>query len=202
VKLYFAPGACSLTPHIVLREAELPFELERVDHRQKKTKDGGDYRAINPKGQVPALRLDDGQILTEVAVVVQYIADQKPASKLVPPCGGMPRYRLQEWLNFIASEMHKGVGALFNPAASDEWKAMQKEALMPKFEFLAKALEGKTYLMGDQFTVADAYLYNILRWTKLHKIELERWPAIAAFYQRVEARPAVQAALKAEGLIK
>ena len=201
MKLYFAPGACSLTPHIALREAELPFELERVDHRSKKTKDGGDYRAINPKGQVPALRLDDGQILTEVAVLVQYIADQKPAAKLAPPAGSMPRYRLQEWLNFIASEMHKGVGALFNAAFSDEWKAKQKELLVPKFEFIAAGLEGKPYLMGE-FTVADPYLYNILRWTKLHKIDLARWPAIVTFDARIEARPAVQAALKAEGLIK
>jgi glutathione S-transferase len=202
VKLYFAPGACSLAPHIALREAGLAFELEQVDHRQKKTKDGGDYRAINPKGQVPALRLDDGQILTEAAVIVQYVADQKPAAKLAPPAGGLARYRLQEWLNFIASEMHKEVGALFNRNASDEWKAQQKETLVPKFEFLAQALAGRDFLMGDQFTVADGYLYTILRWAKLNKIDLARWPALAAFFQRVEARPAVQAALKAEGLIK
>jgi len=202
VKLYFAPGASSLTPHIALREAGLAFELEQVDHRQKKTKDGGDYRSINPKGQVPALRLDDGQILTEAAVVVQYIADQKPAAKLAPPAGGMARYRLQEWLNFIASEMHKEVGALFDRNASNESKAQQKEMLVPKFEYLAQALAGRDYLMGDQFTVADGYLYNILRWARLNKIDLARWPALAAFMQRVEARPAVQAALKAEGLIK
>ena len=202
MKLYFAPGACSLAPHIALREAGLAFELEQVDHRQKKTKDGGDYRAINPKGQVPALRLDDGQILTEAAVIVQYVADQKPAAKLAPPAGGLARYRLQEWLNFIASEMHKEVGALFNRNASDEWKAQQKETLVPKFEFLAQALAGRDFLMGDQFTVADGYLYTILRWAKLNKIDLARWPALAAFFQRVEARPAVQAALKAEGLIK
>ncbi|HXP32355.1 MAG TPA: glutathione transferase GstA [Stellaceae bacterium] len=202
MKLYFAPGASSLTPHIALREAGLAFELEQVDHRQKKTKDGGDYRSINPKGQVPALRLDDGQILTEAAVVVQYIADQKPAAKLAPPAGGMARYRLQEWLNFIASEMHKEVGALFDRNASNESKAQQKEMLVPKFEYLAQALAGRDYLMGDQFTVADGYLYNILRWARLNKIDLARWPALAAFMQRVEARPAVQAALKAEGLIK
>lgn len=202
MKLYFAPGASSLTPHIALREAGLAFELEQVDHRQKKTKDGGDYRSINPKGQVPALRLDDGQILTEAAVVVQYIADQKPAAKLAPPAGGMARYRLQEWLNFIASEMHKEVGALFDRNASNESKAQQKEMLVPKFEYLAQALAGRDYLMGDQFTVADGYLYNILRWARLNKIDLARWPALAAFVQRVEARPAVQAALKAEGLIK
>jgi glutathione S-transferase len=202
MKLYFSPGACSLSPHVALREAGLPFEIEQVDIRQKKMKDGSDYRAVNPKGQVPALRLDDNQVLTEGPAIVQYIADQKPEAKLAPPAGSIERYRLQEWLNFITSDMHKNIGALFNPKATDEWKAQQKESLVPKFEFLAKALDGKKFLMGDQFTVADGYLYTILRWTRLHHIDLARWPAIVSYMERVENRPAVQAALKAEGLVK
>ena len=151
---------------------------------------------------MPALRLDDNQVLTEGPAVVQYIADRKPEAKLAPPSGSFERYRLQEWLNFIASDMHKNIGVLFNPKATDEWKAQQKELLVPKFEFLAKSLEGKQYLMGDQFTVADGYLYTVLRWTRIHHIDLSRWPVITAYMERVEARPAVQAALKAEGLVK
>lgn len=202
MKLYFAPGACSLAPHIAFREAGLAVEIEQVDHRQKKTRDGGDYRAINPKGQVPALRLDDGQILTEVAVILQYLADRKPDSQLAPACGTMERYRLQEWLNFVASDLHKGVGALFNPKASDEWKAQQREMLLPKFEFIAAALAVRPYLMGSAFTIADGYLYVILRWARFHKLDLARWPVLGSYFDRLEARPAVQAALKAEGLIR
>lgn len=201
MKLYFAPGACSLSPHIALLESGQAFELEQVDLRQKTMKDGSDYRAINPRGQVPVLKLDDGQILTEAAVILQYLADRKPDTKLAPPCGTMERYRLQEWLNFVSSEIHKGLGALFNPKATDEWKAQHKEGLAPKFDFLNKALDGKTYLMGSQFTVADAYLFTVLRWTKIHKIDLARWPAVAAYFERIGARPAVRNALQAEGLL-
>lgn len=201
MKLYFAPGACSLAPHIALREAALEFDLEQVDLRAKQTKSGADYRAINSKGGVPALELDDGQVLTEGAVILQYIADRKPASHLAPAAGTSERYRLQEWLNWIATELHKGISPFFNPKASDEWKQVLRERLAFQFEFLNGRM-AKPFLMGAQYTVADSYLYTILRWTKLHNIELGTWPEIPAFMARVEARPAAQAALKAEGLLK
>lgn len=202
MKLYFAPGACSLAPHIALREADLPFELEQVDLRAKQVKaGGGDYRAINPKGSVPALGLDDGQLLTEAAVILQYIADRKPAARLAPAAGTIERYRLQEWLNWIATELHKGISPFFNPRASDEWKQVLRETLATRFELLAKRLDGKSYLLGE-YSVADAYLFTILRWTKMHNIDLAKWPAIPAFMDRVGARPATQAAMKAEGLAK
>ena len=201
MKLYFAPGACSLAPHIALREAALEFDLEQVDLRAKQTKSGGDYRAINPKGGVPALGLDDGQVLTEAAVILQYIADRKPASQLAPAAGTIERYREQEWLNWVATELHKGISPFFNPKASDEWKQVLRDRLAFQFEFLNGRM-AKPFLMGAQYTVADSYLYTILRWTKLHNIELGKWPDIPAFMARVEARPAAQAALKAEGLLK
>jgi glutathione S-transferase len=201
MKLYFAPGACSLAPHIALREAALAFDLEQVDLRAKKTQFGGDYRAINPKGGVPALGLDDGEVLTEGAAILQYIADRKPGSQLAPAAGTTERYRLQEWLNWIATEVHKGISPFFNPKASDEWKGYLRERLAFQFEFLNGRMV-KPFLMGPQYTVADSYLYTILRWTKLHNIELAQWPDIPAFMARVEARPAAQAALKAEGLLK
>jgi glutathione S-transferase len=201
MKLYFAPGACSLAPHIALREAALEFDLEQVDLRAKQTKSGADYRAINPKGGVPALGLDDGQVLTEGAAILQYIADRKPGSQLAPAAGTPERYRLQEWLNWIATEVHKGISPFFNPKAGDEWKGYLRERLAFQFEFLNGRMK-KPFLMGAQYTVADSYLYTILRWTKLHNIELAKWPDIPAFMARVEARPAAQAALKAEGLLK
>jgi glutathione S-transferase len=201
MKLYFAPGACSLAPHIALREAALEFDLEQVDLRAKQTKSGGDYRAINAKGGVPALGLDDGQVLTEGAAILQYIADRKPASHLAPAAGTLERYRLQEWLNWVATELHKGISPFFNPKASDEWKQILRERLAFQFEFLSGRMV-KPFLMGAQYTVADSYLYTILRWTKLHAIELGKWPDIPAFMARVESRPAAQAALKAEGLLK
>lgn len=201
MKLYFAPGACSLAPHIALREAALEFDLEQVDLRAKQTKSGADYRAINPKGGVPALGLDDGQVLTEAAVILQYIADRKPASQLAPAAGTIERYREQEWLNWVATELHKGISPFFNPKASDEWKQVLRERLAFQFEFLNGRMV-KPFLMGAQYTVADSYLFTILRWTKLHNIELGKWPDIPAFMARVEARPAAQAALKAEGLLK
>lgn len=201
MKLYFAPGACSLAPHIALRESALEFDLEQVDLRAKQTKSGADYRAINPKGGVPALGLDDGQVLTEAAVILQYIADRKPASQLAPAAGTIERYREQEWLNWVATELHKGISPFFNPKASDEWKGYLRERLAFQFDFLNSRM-AKPFLMGAQYTVADSYLYTILRWTKLHNIELAKWPDIPAFMARVEARPAAQAALKAEGLLK
>ncbi|HXQ49752.1 MAG TPA: glutathione transferase GstA [Stellaceae bacterium] len=202
MKFYFAPGACSLAPHIALREADLAFDLEQVDLRAKQTKSGADYRAINPKGSVPALAIDDGPVLTEAAVILQWIADRKPPAKLAPAAGTMERYRLQEWLNWVATEMHKGISPFFNPKASDEWKQLLRDRLAMQFDFLVKRMGGKPYLMGDGYTVADSYLFAILRWTKLHAIELGKGPELPAYMERVGARAASQVAMKAEGLIK
>ena len=200
MKLYYAPGACSLSPHIALREAGLDFEAIQVDLGAKTTKDGGDYRKVNPKGAVPALEIDGGQILTEGSAIVQYIADRKPGTKLAPAAGTTERYRLQEWLNYIASEIHKGFSPLFNPKAPDAWKAMVKDMLATKFDYLSKQLDGKSYLMGDTFTVADGYLFTILTWAKGMDIDLAKWPVLKGYVERVAARPAVNTALKAEGL--
>jgi glutathione S-transferase len=201
MKLYYMPGACSLAPHIALREAGLSFDLEKVE-RSKKTQSGADYLTVNSKGSVPALGLDDGQVLTEAAVIQQYIADKAPAKKLAAAAGTQERYRLQEWLNYIASEVHKGIGQLFNPAMPDDYKEIVKKGLATKqFPYLDKALAGRNYLLGD-FTVADGYLFTVLNWTNLHKIDLSAFPNITAFMKRVAERPAVQDAMKAEGLLK
>lgn len=201
MKLFYMPGACSLAPHIALREAGLPVELEKVE-RTKKTETGADYLSINPKGAVPAVKLDNGDVLTEAAVIQLYIADQAPAKKLAPAAGTAERYKLQEWLNYVASEMHKGIGQLFNPAMPDEYKDAVKKGLAGKqFAYLEKALAGKDYLLG-QFSVVDGYLFTVLNWTKLHNIDLSAFPNITAFMKRVSERPAVQEALKAEGLLK
>jgi glutathione S-transferase len=202
MKLYYTPGACSLAPHIVLREAGLAFEMEKVDLAGKKTTGGEDYCKINPKGYVPALRLDDGQVLTEVAVIVQYLADRKPDSGLAPRYGTMERYRLMEWLNFVASEVHKLFGPFFNPKITPEWKENQLSLLGKRLAFLAESLQGRKYLLGDGFTVADAYLFTVLNWTRFLKIDLGQWPALKDYQARVAARPAVREALKAEGLAK
>ena len=202
MKLYYMPGACSLAPHIAFREAGLPFDLEKVDGATKKTANGEDYTAINPKGAVPAIKLDDGQVLTEGAAIQQYIADKAPGKKLAPAAGTMERYRLQETLNYIASEVHKGIGQLFNKTMPDDFKEAVKKGLAAKqFPFIEKALAGKDYLMGD-FTVADGYLFTVLNWTKFHNIDLSAFPNITAYMKRVAARPAVQEAMKAEGLLK
>ncbi|MBX6324342.1 MAG: glutathione transferase GstA [Rhodospirillaceae bacterium] len=201
MKLYFSPGACSLSPHIVLRELGLDFELEQVDVTTKRTKSGADYKAINPKGYVPALALDDGQILTETATIVQYLADKKPEKKLLPPAGTMERYRAQEWLNFIASEIHKGIGQLFNKAMPEEFRKVVKESLVPqRLDVLAARLDGRPFLLGDAFTAPDSYLFTVLNWTGAVGMDLGRWPTLKAYSERVAERPAVQAALKAEGL--
>jgi len=203
MKLFFAPGACSLSPHIVLRESGLPFELEQVNLATKQTKSGADFRSINAKGYVPTLKLDDGQVLTEGPAIVQYIADRKPETKLAPAAGTVERYRLQEWLNFISTELHKGFSPLFNPKVPDEYKQMVRDNLTNRFEFVAKHLgSGGPYLMGETFTVADAYLFTTLSWTKFVNFDLAKWPALQAYAARVAARPAVQAALQAEGLTK
>ncbi|MEP7124001.1 MAG: glutathione transferase GstA [Byssovorax sp.] len=197
-KLYFNPGACSFSPHIVLREAGLPFELEKVDLGTRKTASGADFNAINPKGYVPTLQLENGEILTEGSVIVQYLADQKPESKLAPKAGTMERVRLQEWLTFIATELHKGFGVLFTKAMPDEAKALGRASLEKRFDYLAKSLEGRDYLMGADFTVADAYLFNVLGWCGYVGLSLESRPVLTAYMARIGARPAVQAAQAAE----
>ena len=202
MKLYFAPGACSLSPHIVLEEAGITVETEQVNNQEKKTKSGTDYWTINPKGQVPALQLDSGEMLTEGPVIVQYLADQKPGSGLVPPAGTIERYRVQEWLNFITSELHKSFGPIFRPTTPDAYKTISRENLGKRFDWLDKQLAGKQYLMGDKFTVADAYLFTVLRWTSRIEIDLGKWPNLKAYVDRVAARPKVQAAMKTEGLIQ
>ncbi|XYI03616.1 glutathione transferase GstA [Sorangium sp. So ce1128] len=198
MKLYFSPGACSLSPHIVLREAGLEFDLEQVHLGTKKTKSGADFTLINPKGYVPALEIEGGEVLTEGPAIVQYIADQKPESGLAPPAGTLGRYRLQEWLNFISTELHKQFSPLFNPKTPEEQKSAAREYVGRRFAHVAPRLEGAPYLMGEQFTVADAYLFTVLTWTKFAKIDLGPWPALAQYKERVGARPAVEAALAAE----
>jgi len=198
VKLFFAPGACSLSPHIALCESGLPFDIERVDLGTKVTKSGADYRKINPKGSVPALLLDNGEVLTEGPAVVQYIADQAPDKGLAPPAGTLARYRLQEWLNYISTELHKGFAPLFKPDTSDEIRKATVASLLPKLEYVAGQLNGNDYLMGSEFTVADGYLFTILGWTKYAGIDLGLWPAIKAYVERVGARPKVREALAAE----
>lgn len=202
MKLYYLPGACSLAPHIALREAGFAFDLDKVDRNTKQTAGGEDYNAVNPKGYVPALKLDDGQVLTEASTIVQYVADRKPEAKLAPPNGAPARYRLQEWLNFLAAEVHKGTSPLFNPAIPDAWKKVVTDTLGKRYDYLAKHLGQQPFLMGHDFSVADGYLFTLLNWTKFVNIDLGKWPALKAYYDRVAARPAVQAALKAEGLIK
>jgi len=202
MQLYFSPGACSLASHITLREAGLPFDLKRTDTKTKKLEDGSDYYAVNSKGAVPALRLDNGQVLTEGPVILQYVADQKPESGLAPKNGSIERYRLQEWLNFITSEIHKTFSPLFNPAADASVKAYTIQNLEKKFDWLNKQLAGKQYLTGDRFTIADAYLFVVVNWSNFVGIDLGRWPALKEFHARVAARPKVQEALDAEGLLK
>jgi glutathione S-transferase len=198
MKLYFSPGACSLSPHIVLREGGFDFELEQVHLGSHKTKSGVDYLTINPKGYVPALKLDDGQVLTEGPAIVQYLADQKPSQELAPPNGTIERYRLQEWLNFISTEIHKAFSPLFNPHTPEETKKLNTERLQKRFDYVNKELGSKAYLMGDTFTVADAYLFTVLQWAKPMKIDLQPYPKITAYIERVHNRAAVKAALEAE----
>ncbi len=201
MKLYYTPGACSLSPHIVLNEAGFNYQLEKVDLKTKRTETGKDYLTVNPKGSVPALELDNGEILTEGPAIIQYLADQKPASKLAPPAGTMERYRLQEMLNFISTEIHKSYSPLFNPNAHEAQKKTSIENLTRRYEFVAKALEGKPYLFGENFLVADAYLFTVTNWARLLKFDLSPWPVLQQYQTRIAARPAVQKALKEEGLV-
>ncbi|NKE96213.1 glutathione transferase GstA [Pantoea agglomerans] len=198
MKLYYAPDTCSLSPHIVLRELALEFELVKVDNRSKLTTDGRDFRLINPKGYVAALELDDGQILTEGPAIVQYLADLRPESGLAPPAGSWARVRLQEWLNFITSEIHAGSALLFNKSLPEAVLSLFREKLFRRFDFLQDTLAEKAFLMGSSFSVADAYLFTVLGWCKFFSIELDRWPALVAYRASISARPAVQAALRAE----
>ncbi|WP_448192319.1 glutathione transferase GstA [Azospirillum sp. sgz301742] len=200
MKLYMKPGACSLASHIVLRESGLPFDLVKVDLAAKKTEDGGDFLAVNPKGQVPTLGLPEGGILTEGPVILQYVADQAPAKNLLPAHGSLERYRVLEWLNFIGTEVHKTFSPLFRPTTPDAFKAIAKDNLAAKFAVLDARLAGNAFLAGDAFTVADAYAFTVVSWAKPMGIDLSRWPNLSAYMARVAERPAVGAALAAEGL--
>jgi glutathione S-transferase len=202
MKLYYSPGACSLSPHIVLRESGLPFELVLASTKTHKLADGTDYYTINPKGSVPLLELDDGQRLSEGPAIVQYVADRAPDKKLAPPAGTMERYRLMEWLNFITSELHKGFSPLFNPATPEDYKPLVRERLRNRLDYVNRQLEGREYLLGSQFSVADAYLFVVAGWSGYANVDLTGLDHLKAFMARVGARPAVQAAMKAEGLVK
>lgn len=200
MKLYFTPGACSLAPHIVLREAGVTFDLEQVDLAAKKTKSGADFNQINAKGQVPTLELDDGQKLTEVSVILQYVADRKMDARLLPVGSSIERYRVLEWLNFISSELHKTFTPLFRQNTPEEYKEIAKENIAAKFGFLDRQLAGRQTLTGDNFSVADAYCFTIVNWSNFQSIDLAPWANLKAFMGRVAARPKVQEALRAEGL--
>ena len=202
MKLYYSPGACSLSPHITLIESGLEFEAVLASTKTHKLQDGTDYYTINPKGYVPLLELDDGQRLSEGPAIVQYIADQVPAKKLAPAAGTMERYRMQEWLNFITSELHKGIGGIFNPAMPEEAKALMRAKALDRLKYVDAQLEGKDYLMGNAFTVPDAYLFTVTNWTKHTGIDISGLKNLGAFMARMAARPAVQQALEAEGLLK
>ncbi len=202
MKLYYSPGACSLSPHIVLRESGLAFEPVLASTKSHKLQDGTDFYTINPLGYVPVLELDDGTRLREGPAIVQYIADQVPAKNLAPANGTLPRYRVQEWLTFIGTELHKGFSPLFNPAVPEEVKPVFRDRLTSRLAWIDGQLAGKSYLMGDTFCVADAYLYTVSRWAPVMKIDLSPMTNLAAFQHRMLERPAVREALKVEGLLK
>jgi len=202
MKLYFSPGACSLSPHIVLNEAGLAFEKVKTDTKTKALEGGGDFRKINPLGYVPVLELDDGTRLTEGPAIVQYIADRVPGKKLAPPNGSLERTQLQGWLNFVSTELHKGFSPLFNPAMPEEAKKVFRERLGTRFAYVNNHLAGNEYLMGKEFSVADAYLFTISNWAARVDVDLSPHANVLAYRKRIGARPAVQAALKAEGLLK
>jgi glutathione S-transferase len=202
MKLYYAPGACSLSPHIALLEAGLPYDLVKVDLRAKKLENGDDFLKVNPKGQVPALALDNGELVTEGPVIVQMIADTVPAKNLAPARDSAERYKLLEWLNYITGELHKNFSPMFNPSIPDEVKNVFRDRIMGKFKYIDAQLAGRDYLMGKQFSVADGYLYTMLRWADGHKFDLSGLKNLMAFKERVGARPKVQEALTKEGLMK
>lgn len=202
MKLYYSAGACSLAAHIALEEAGLKYEAISAPTKTKQLPDGSDYRQVNPLGYVPYLVLDDGQALRECAIICQYVADQAPAKALIPPCGSMARYQLQMWMHFTATELHKGFSPLFNPAMPAEAKQVALARLQERLKFVDGELAGKAFVMGSDYSVADAYLFTVVNWANFVGIDLGKWPALKAYQERVAARPAVQAALKAEGLLK
>ena len=202
MKLYYAPGACSQAAHIVARETGQTIELAEVRFPSKRTADGEDLLAVNPKGAVPALKLDDGSVLTESAVILQYLADRAPGSELALPPGGIERYRLLEALNFVATELHKGFGPLWNPATPDAFKEATRDALGKKFDYLQEQIGEGPYILGDRFSIVDAYAFAVLNWTRIHRIDIGRWPGLAAYLDRVAQRHAVRETLRAEGLLQ
>jgi glutathione S-transferase len=202
MKLYYSPGACSLSPHIVLNETGLSYEAVLASTKTKKLQDGTDYYTINSKGYVPTLELDDGSRLTEGPAILQYLADKVPEKKLAAPNGTMPRYRQQEWLNFITSELHKGIGGLFNPAMPEEAKALMREKALTRLKWVDAQLEGKAYTGGESFSLPDAYLFVVTHWTGIVGIDISGLKNLGAFMERMRARPSVQKAMKDEGLLK
>ncbi len=202
MKLYYSPGACSLSPHIIACEAELPIELIKVDLASKLTETDEDFKQLNPNGYVPLLILDDGNSLTEGPAIIQYLADQAPDKKLIPPAGTFERYQLQQWLNFISTEIHKSFSPLFNPVAPEAAKELATDILMKRLETVAEHLSSQPYLLGEHYSVADAYLFVTLSWGQYVNIDISRWPALARYADKISERPAVQKAMKAEGLIE
>lgn len=200
MKLYYSPGACSLAPHIVLEELGLPYETEKVDLKAKLTASGQDFLAVNPKGYVPALLLENGELLTEGPAIMQYLADQAPAKQLAPANGSLERYRLQSWLTFIGTELHRNFSPFFNPAATDEWKRVALAALQRRFTYVNDQLAGRDYLLDSGYSVADVYLFVVLGWGKYIQLDVSGWAHLQAWQARVGARPAVRATLQAEGL--
>lgn len=201
MKLYYSPGACSLAPHMALCESKIPFTPEKVDLKAK-TYSGGDFKKVNPNGAVPVLELDNGERLTEAAVILQYVADQAPSANLIPAAGTWQRYKAQQWLNFVATEMHKGFSPLWKPNTPEAYKEIALQNLKAKFDFLSAHFEKSRFLMGDDLTVADFYLTTILGWSKPLKVDLTPWPKLTEFAERVRARPGVQQAMREEGLIQ
>ena len=202
MKLYYYPGACSIAPHIVAREAGIALDLEKVDLGSKRTATGEDYLAVNPKGYVPALRLDDGSVLTEVSAIIQYLADQAPASGLIPAAGTMERYRILEWIGYVSTEIHKGFGPLWNAKLAPEARAAAVAALAHRLDLVEKVLARQPFLTGERFTVVDAYLFAVASWAPWVKLDMAPWPKLRDFVARVAARPKVQEALVAEGLVE
>lgn len=202
MKLYFSPGACSLAPHIALREAGATFDLEQVNNKEKKTKSGADFWQINPKGYVPVLELDNGERITENPAILQYIGDQNPGSGLVPAYGSMDRTRIQEWLNFVTSEIHKTFGPLFRDATPEEFKATSRENLSKRYAYLDQHFATHQYLHGEKFSAPDIYLFVVSNWLGRVGLDLGTWPNVKAWWDRIAARPKVQEAMAAEGLKK
>jgi glutathione S-transferase len=202
MKLYYSPGACSQAAHIVLHETGFSHDSVRVDLDAKKNEDGSDYWRINPKGAVPALELENGEVLTENAVILQYLGDRSGSSEMLPPLGDFRRYRVLEWLNFVATELHKGFGPLWNPAAASEWKQATRDLLAKKFDYVERQLGDGSFLTGNRFTIADAYLFVMLGWTGMNDIDLSRWPGLTEFYERAAQRPSVRQVLEFEGLVE